>query len=301
MTVSRRGLGRRRGCSPEGVAERTFFGTLRIAILLAVLVFVALGAWLDKRRSTDWDSTLRVTVYPIAGGTDAATTGYLATLEEADFDAIEAFFASHHQVLLEFAAEERLAGRVIEGERRERVDHSILADVFAEERLDADDAEQDVHGDAGCGRGLLEFGLLQAVDLGATRDATLDQELGPVLVPRQRALGRFRDRLQDRRLGFDLCEQRDERFGFEAVLLADAGDEGVDVGARGIESLGMRGLRMVERKRERNRAGAGDAAERAGGPSSERFPYQVETSLRREWTAMRIPNPAMRVTSDVPP
>ena len=68
------GPGRRRDCSPEGVAERTFFGTLRIAILLAVLVFVALGAWLDKRRSTDWDSTLRVTVYPIAAGTDAATT-----------------------------------------------------------------------------------------------------------------------------------------------------------------------------------------------------------------------------------
>ena len=48
------------------MAERTFFGTLRIAILLAVLIFVALGAWLDKRRSTDWDAALRVTVYPIA-------------------------------------------------------------------------------------------------------------------------------------------------------------------------------------------------------------------------------------------
>ena len=113
-----------------------------------------------------------------------------------------------------------------------------------------------VHGDATCGRGSLEFGLLQAVDLGATRDATLDQELGPVLVPRQRALGRFRDRLQDRGLGFDLREQRDERFSLEAVLLADAGDEGVDVGARGIESLGMGGLRMAERKRERHREGS---------------------------------------------
>lgn len=99
------------------------------------------------------------------------------------------------------------------------------------------------------------------MDLGATRDATLDQEPGPVLVPRQRALGRLRDRLQDRGLGFDLREQRDERFSFETVLLADAGDESVDVGARGIESLGLRGLRMAERKRERNRAGAGDAAE----------------------------------------
>jgi hypothetical protein len=31
------------------------------------------------------------------------------------------------------------------------------------------------------------------------------------------------------------------------------------------------------------------------------IPCHVETSLRREWTDMRIPNPAMRVTSDVPP
>ena len=124
--------------------------------------------------------------------------------------------------MLEFAAEECLAGRVIEGERRERVDHAVLADVFAVERLDADDAEQDVHGDAACGLGPLEFGLLLAMDLGATRDATLDQELGPVLVPRQRALGRLRDRLQDRWLRFDLREQRDERLGLEAVLLADS-------------------------------------------------------------------------------
>jgi len=76
------------------VAERTFFGTLRIAILLAVLAFVALGAWLDKRRSTDWDATLRVTVYPIAASADAATAEYVARLEEADFDALEDFFAT---------------------------------------------------------------------------------------------------------------------------------------------------------------------------------------------------------------
>jgi len=75
------------------VARRTFFGTLRIAILLAVLAFVALGAWLDRRRSTDWDAPLRVTVYPIASGTDAATHGYVQALNRDDFVAVEAFFA----------------------------------------------------------------------------------------------------------------------------------------------------------------------------------------------------------------
>jgi hypothetical protein len=33
-----------------------FLGTVRLALLLAVLIFVALGAWLDRRRSTDWDA-----------------------------------------------------------------------------------------------------------------------------------------------------------------------------------------------------------------------------------------------------
>jgi hypothetical protein len=75
------------------VAARTFLGTLRLALLLAVLAFVALGAWLDRSRSTDWDAPLRVTVYPVAHGDDAATGGYVAALTDQDFAAIGAFFA----------------------------------------------------------------------------------------------------------------------------------------------------------------------------------------------------------------
>lgn len=75
------------------MAARTFFGTIRIAILLAVLACVALGAWLDRRRSTDWDAPLRVTIYPIAVGEDAATRSHVAALSHEDFDAAHAFFA----------------------------------------------------------------------------------------------------------------------------------------------------------------------------------------------------------------
>jgi hypothetical protein len=75
------------------VAGRTFLGTLRLALLLAVLAFVALGAWLDRSRSTDWDTPLRVTVYPVADGGDAATRGYVANLADEDFGAISRFLA----------------------------------------------------------------------------------------------------------------------------------------------------------------------------------------------------------------
>jgi hypothetical protein len=75
------------------VAERSFLGTVRLAILLAVLLFVALGAWLDRSRSTDWDGTLRVTVYPIAIDKDSATTRFVAGLDADSFADIKGFIA----------------------------------------------------------------------------------------------------------------------------------------------------------------------------------------------------------------
>ena len=98
---SRRGRGRPRVSIPEPgprqdpftLAARTFLGTLRLAILLAVLLFVALGAWLDRSRSRDWNDTLRVTVYPINASTDAACRAYIAGLTAEDFADVESFFA----------------------------------------------------------------------------------------------------------------------------------------------------------------------------------------------------------------
>jgi hypothetical protein len=87
------------------VAGRSFFGTIRVALLLAVLAFVALGAWLDRRRSTDWDAPLRVTVYPIAADDDDdVARGHVAALVAEDFDELESFFvdeAAEHGLALE--------------------------------------------------------------------------------------------------------------------------------------------------------------------------------------------------------
>jgi hypothetical protein len=86
------------------VAGRTFFGTVRLALLLAVLAFVALGAWLDRSRSTDWDAPLRVTLYPIAVGGDAAVRNHVASLTADDFGDFTGFFAREarrHGVALE--------------------------------------------------------------------------------------------------------------------------------------------------------------------------------------------------------
>lgn len=73
------------------MAQRTFFGTVRLAALLAVLVFVTLGAWLDRARSRDWNEPLRVTIYPLPAPGSAAAD-HIASLQDESFAAIEAFF-----------------------------------------------------------------------------------------------------------------------------------------------------------------------------------------------------------------
>ncbi len=73
------------------MAERTFFGTLRIAVLLAILAFVAVGAWLDRTRARSWEHTLRITVYPLPIGRDAESRRYVEALTAADFNDVETF------------------------------------------------------------------------------------------------------------------------------------------------------------------------------------------------------------------
>jgi hypothetical protein len=66
---------------------------IRIAILLTVLAFVALGTWADRSRTTDWDATLWVGVFPVNADGLETTGAYISRLEAADFQDVEAFFA----------------------------------------------------------------------------------------------------------------------------------------------------------------------------------------------------------------
>ncbi len=66
--------------------------TLRIAVLLTVLLFVAVGAWVDRRRTTDWDSTLWIGVFPIVADSRPATRRYVEGLTDSQFESIATFF-----------------------------------------------------------------------------------------------------------------------------------------------------------------------------------------------------------------
>ncbi len=67
------------------------FKAIRISILLLVLLFVVLNTWLTQKRSTDWNNSLRMKVYPINADGSAETARYIASLSHDTFADIEDF------------------------------------------------------------------------------------------------------------------------------------------------------------------------------------------------------------------
>jgi hypothetical protein len=66
---------------------------LRILIALLVLFFVASTAMLTRFRTTDWDNTLYVTIYPVNGDQSSASSSYIKSLSDESFADIEQYFA----------------------------------------------------------------------------------------------------------------------------------------------------------------------------------------------------------------
>jgi len=69
------------------------FKAIRISILLFILFMVSVGTWLSKARSTDWNNSLWVKIYPINGDGSDASRDYIAALDPDTFAGIEEFLA----------------------------------------------------------------------------------------------------------------------------------------------------------------------------------------------------------------
>ncbi|MBT8080720.1 MAG: hypothetical protein KJO31_19215 [Gammaproteobacteria bacterium] len=69
------------------------FKVVRISILLFVLFVVSVSTWLTQSRSTDWNNSLWVKVYPINGDGSPDSDKYIQQLSLEDFKPIEAFIA----------------------------------------------------------------------------------------------------------------------------------------------------------------------------------------------------------------
>lgn len=67
------------------------FKAIRIFLLLLILLFVSVSTWLSQARSTDWNNSLYVKVYPINGDGSDISDSYIAKLELRHFAGIENF------------------------------------------------------------------------------------------------------------------------------------------------------------------------------------------------------------------
>ena len=69
------------------------FKAFRIGVLLLILFFVATSTWLRAARSTDWNNSLYVKIYPINADGSASVGRYIDRLKVDEFQDIEAFIA----------------------------------------------------------------------------------------------------------------------------------------------------------------------------------------------------------------
>lgn len=67
------------------------FRQIRILFLLLILLGVALTTWQTKMRTTDWDKSLWMVVYPINGDCSDASQRYIDSLKEPVFAPVETF------------------------------------------------------------------------------------------------------------------------------------------------------------------------------------------------------------------
>lgn len=73
------------------------FKAVRISILLFILLFVAMSTFLTQARSTDWNNSLWIKIYPINADSSPEAEKYIKGLKASDFEGIETFLARETQ------------------------------------------------------------------------------------------------------------------------------------------------------------------------------------------------------------
>ncbi len=97
-----RGGTKKNGAKPGAGQTRpktsgSVYRAVRITVLLILLFFIAVGAWQAKKRSTDWDRSLNVVVYPINGDGSEKAARYIKSLTDESFAPVDAFMKAEAQ------------------------------------------------------------------------------------------------------------------------------------------------------------------------------------------------------------
>jgi len=97
------------------MASGGFFRQVRITLLLVALFGVGMNAWLTQLRTTSWEKSLWMVIYPVNGDGSADTQRYIDTLTAEDFNGIGEFLAAqarHYAVAISEPVSVHLAPQV---------------------------------------------------------------------------------------------------------------------------------------------------------------------------------------------
>lgn len=106
------------------------FKAIRIFILLTILLIVAGSTYLTQLRSTDWDSSLWVSIYPINGDNSRNTEKYIKSLQPQDFKDINDFLteeASYYKLSIKNPITINTAPKILQQPPEPPSSHSVLS------------------------------------------------------------------------------------------------------------------------------------------------------------------------------
>ncbi|MBT8131332.1 MAG: hypothetical protein KJO35_03615 [Gammaproteobacteria bacterium] len=109
--------------------KKSAFFRFRLLFLVYVLLFVALGAWLDHSRTTSWERTLWVGIYPVNGDNSEKTSRFISQLRQDDFFDIREFFqreAARYELGLQTPVDIELGQPVPEHPPKPPVDGNVF-------------------------------------------------------------------------------------------------------------------------------------------------------------------------------
>ncbi len=106
---------------------------IRVFVLMLILVFVALDTWITRMRAVDWDTPLRLSLYPIVADGKDSTREYVKGLQLEDFSALETFLqreAKNHGVALTTPLRVRLGQEIAELPPQPPADRGLLGTAW---------------------------------------------------------------------------------------------------------------------------------------------------------------------------
>ena len=106
---------------------------LRTGLLAYVLLMVAVGAWFSRARTTDWDDSLWVAVYPINGDGSKTSRRYIDRIDARTFKDIEVFMtreAERYGIAIDRPVRMELADEVFELPPAPPPDGNVLSIMY---------------------------------------------------------------------------------------------------------------------------------------------------------------------------